>query len=166
MASYNKTQRVNFASIQKQMPYPDFLEIQLKSFHEFFQLNSSPEQRRQEGLYRVFSESFPINDVRNNFTLEFLDYFVDPPRYSIEECLQRGLSYSVPLKVRLKLYCTDPDHDEFDTVIQDVFLGTIPYMTPKGTFVINGAERVIVSQLHRSPGVFFGQSMHSNGTKL
>ncbi len=162
----SKTKRVNFASIQKQMPYPDFLEIQLKSFHDFFQMDSSPEQRRNEGLYRVFSENFPITDARNNFSLEFLDYFVDPPRYSIEECLQRGLSYSVPLKAKLKLSCSDPEHEDFDTVVQDVYLGMIPYMTPKGTFVINGAERVIVSQLHRSPGVFFGQSMHSNGTKL
>ena len=162
----SKTKRVNFASIQKQMPYPDFLEIQLKSFHDFFQMDSSAEQRRNEGLYRVFSENFPITDARNNFSLEFLDYFVDPPRYSIEECLQRGLSYSVPLKAKLKLSCSDPEHEDFDTVVQDVYLGMIPYMTPKGTFVINGAERVIVSQLHRSPGVFFGQSMHSNGTKL
>ena len=166
MASNNKTQRVNFATIQKQMPYPDFLDIQLKSFREFFQMDSSPEQRRQEGLYKVFSESFPISDTRNNFILEFLDYFVDPPRYTIEECLQRGLTYSVPLKAKLKLYCTDPDHEDFDTQIQDVYLGTIPYMTPKGTFVINGAERVIVSQLHRSPGVFFGTSRHTNGTRL
>jgi len=166
MASTKKTERVNFASIQKQMPYPDFLDIQLKSFREFFQMDSSPEQRRQEGLYKVFSENFPITDTRNNFILEFLDYFVDPPRYTIEECLQRGLTYSVPLKAKLKLSCTDPDHEDFATEVQDVFLGTIPYMTPKGTFVINGAERVIVSQLHRSPGVFFGTSRHTNGTQL
>ena len=166
MATNKITQRVNFSAMQKQMPYPDFLEIQLKSFHDFFQMESTPEQRRQEGLYRVFSENFPIADTRNNFILEFLDYYVDHPRYTIEECLTRGLTYSVPLKAKLKLYCTDPDHEDFDTVIQDVYLGTIPYMTPKGTFVINGAERVIVSQLHRSPGVFFGTSMHSNGTKL
>ncbi len=166
MASNKKTERVNFASIQKQMPYPDFLDIQLKSFKEFFQMDSSPEQRRQEGLYKVFSENFPITDTRNNFILEFLDYFVDPPRYTIEECLQRGLTYSVPLKAKLKLSCTDPDHEDFATEVQDVYLGTIPYMTPKGTFVINGAERVIVSQLHRSPGVFFGTSRHTNGTQL
>ena len=148
------------------MPYPDFLDIQLKSFRDFLQMESTPEERRKEGLFKVFNETFPIADTRNNFILEFLDYYVDHPRYSIEECLQRGLTYSVPLKAKLKLYCTDPDHEDFDTVIQDVFLGTIPYMTPKGTFVINGAERVVVSQLHRSPGVFFGTSMHSNGTKL
>ena len=166
MANNTTNQRVNFASIQKQMPFPDFLEIQLKSFHDFFQMDSSPEQRRQEGLYKVFSENFPIEDTRNNFVLEFLDYYIDRPRYSIEECLQRGLTYSVPLKAKLKLYCTDPDHEDFATEVQDVYLGTIPYMTPQGTFVINGAERVIVSQLHRSPGVFFGSSIHSNGTKL
>lgn len=166
MATTNKTQRVNFSAMQKQMPYPDFLDIQLKSFREFVQMNATPEQRRKEGLFKVFSENFPIADTRNNFILEFLDYQVDQPRYSIEECLLRGLTYCVPLKAKLKLYCTDPDHEDFDTVIQDVFLGTIPYMTPKGTFVINGAERVVVSQLHRSPGVFFGTSMHSNGTKL
>ena len=161
-----KTQRVNFSAMQKQFPYPDFLDIQLKSFRDFFQMGSTPEQRRKEGLYRVFSENFPIADTRNNFVLEFLDYYVDQPRYSIEECIKRGLTYAVPLKAKLKLYCTDPDHEDFDTVIQDVFLGAIPYMTDKGTFVINGAERVVVSQLHRSPGVFFGTSMHSNGTKL
>ena len=166
MATTNNTQRVNFSAMQKQMPYPDFLDIQLKSFREFVQMNATPEQRRKEGLFKVFSENFPIADTRNNFILEFLDYQVDQPRYSIEECLLRGLTYCVPLKAKLKLYCTDPDHEDFDTVIQDVFLGTIPYMTPKGTFVINGAERVVVSQLHRSPGVFFGTSMHSNGTKL
>ena len=152
--------------MQQQMPYPDFLDIQLKSFREFMQMDATPEQRRKEGLFKVFSENFPIADTRNNFILEFLDYQVDKPRYSIEECILRGLTYSVPLKAKLKLYCTDPDHEDFDTVIQDVYLGTIPYMTPKGTFVINGAERVVVSQLHRSPGVFFGTSTHSNGTKL
>ncbi|HNX89157.1 MAG TPA: DNA-directed RNA polymerase subunit beta [Paludibacteraceae bacterium] len=164
--SSNNNQRINFASIKNQMDYPDFLEVQLKSFQDFFQMDTAPEKRKTEGLYKVFTENFPIADTRNNFVLEFLDYFIDPPRYSIEECFERGLTYSVPLKAKLKLYCTDPDHEDFDTVIQDVYLGPIPYMTPKGTFVINGAERVIVSQLHRSPGVFFGQSMHANGTKL
>ena len=166
MAKVNKTQRINFSAMQKQMPYPDFLEIQLKSFHDFFQMDSTPEVRHKEGLFKVFSENFPIEDTRKNFRLEFLDYHIDPPRYSIEECLLRGLTYSVPLKAKLFLTCTDPDHEDFEPVMQDVFLGTIPYMTPKGTFVINGAERVVVSQLHRSPGVFFGTSMHSNGTKL
>ena len=166
MSSIKPTQRINFASIKNQFPYPDFLEIQLKSFHDFFQMDTSPETRKQEGLYKVFAENFPIADTRNNFILEFLDYYIDPPRYTINECLERGLTYSVPLKAKLKLYCTDPDHEDFDTVIQNVYLGTIPYMTEKGTFVINGAERVIVSQLHRSPGVFFGQSVHANGTKL
>jgi DNA-directed RNA polymerase subunit beta len=159
-------QRVNFSSIKNQLPFPDFLEVQLKSFKDFFQLDTPPEKRNNEGLYKVFAENFPIADTRNNFILEFLDYYVDPPRYTIEECIERGLTYSVPLKAKLKLYCTDPEHEDFDTVIQDVFLGPIPYMTEKGTFVINGAERVIVSQLHRSPGVFFGQSIHANGTKL
>ena len=148
------------------MHYPDFLEIQLKSFHDFFQLDTTAENRKNEGLYKVFMENFPITDTRNNFVLEFIDYYIDPPRYSIEECLERGLTYSVPLKAKLKLYCTDSEHEDFDTVVQDVYFGTIPYMTPRGTFVINGAERVIVSQLHRSPGVFFGQSVHTNGTKL
>ena len=166
MAKQNKTQRINFSAMQKQMPYPDFLEIQLKSFHDFFQMDSTPEVRRKEGLFKVFSENFPIEDTRKNFRLEFMDYHIDPPRYSIEECLLRGLTYSVPLKAKLFLTFTDPDHEDFEPVMQDVFLGTIPYMTPKGTFVINGAERVIVSQLHRSPGVFFGTSVHSNGTKL
>ncbi len=166
MASTNTSKRVNFSSMQQQMPYPDFLEIQLKSFHDFVQMNSTPEQRRKEGLYRVFQETFPITDTRNNFTLEFLDYYVDPPRYSEQECIKRGLTYSVPLKAKLSLTCSDPDHEDFDAVVQDVYLGTIPYMTEKGTFVINGAERVVVSQLHRSPGVFFGTSVHSNGTKL
>ncbi|MEZ3590272.1 MAG: DNA-directed RNA polymerase subunit beta [Muribaculaceae bacterium] len=158
--------RINFASVKNPLPYPDFLEVQLKSFRDFLQLDTEPEKRNNEGLYKVFAENFPIADTRNNFVLEFLDYYIDPPRYTIEECLERGLTYSVPLKAKLKLYCTDPDHEDFDTVIQDVYLGPIPYMTEKGTFVINGAERVIVSQLHRSPGVFFGQSTHANGTKL
>jgi DNA-directed RNA polymerase subunit beta len=166
MSSLTKNQRINFASIKNQLEYPDFLEVQLKSFQDFFQMDTAPEKRKTEGLYKVFSENFPIADTRNNFILEFLDYYVDPPRYSIDECVERGLTYSVPLKAKLKLYCTDPDHEDFDTVIQDVYLGPIPYMTAKGTFVINGAERVIVSQLHRSPGVFFGQSVHANGTKL
>ncbi|NDV79987.1 DNA-directed RNA polymerase subunit beta [Dysgonomonas sp. 511] len=166
MSSINTTQRVNFASIKNPLPYPDFLEVQLKSFRDFLQLDTPPERRKNEGLYKVFAENFPIADTRNNFVLEFLDYFIDPPRYTIEECIERGLTYSVPLKAKLKLYCTDPDHEDFDTVIQDVYLGLIPYMTDKGTFVINGAERVVVSQLHRSPGVFFGQTMHANGTKL
>ena len=159
-------QRVNFASVKSPMPYPDFLEVQLKSFKDFLQLDTPPELRKNDGLYKVFSENFPIADTRNNFVLEFLDYYIDPPRYSIEECLERGLTYSVPLKAKLKLFCTDPDHEDFDTVIQDVFLGPIPYMTDNGTFVINGAERVVVSQLHRSPGVFFGSSVHANGTQL
>ena len=158
--------RVNFASIKNPLPYPDFLEVQLKSFQDFLQLDTPPEKRKNEGLFKVFAENFPIADTRNNFVLEFLDYYIDPPRYTIEECLERGLTYSVPLKAKLKLYCTDPDHEDFATVIQDVYLGPIPYMTAKGTFVINGAERVVVSQLHRSPGVFFGQSTHANGTKL
>ncbi len=159
-------QRISFASSDLRMAYPDFLEVQLKSFKDFFQLETTAENRLDEGLYKVFMENFPITDTRNNFVLEFIDYYIDPPRYSIDECLERGLTYSVPLKAKLKLYCTDPEHEDFDPVIQDVFFGAVPYMTPRGTFVINGAERVIVSQLHRSPGVFFGQSMHSNGTKL
>ena len=158
--------RVNFATVKNPLPYPDFLEVQLKSFRDFLQLDTPPELRKNQGLYKVFAENFPIADTRNNFVLEFLDYYIDPPRYSIDECLERGLTYSVPLKAKLKLYCTDPDHEDFDTVIQDVYLGPIPYMTEQGTFIINGAERVIVSQLHRSPGVFFGQSTHANGTKL
>ena len=166
MSSIIQNQRINFASIKNQLEYPDFLEVQIKSFQDFFQMDTAPEKRKTEGLYKVFSENFPIADTRNNFILEFLDYYVDPPRYSIEECVERGLTYNVPLKAKLKLYCTDPDHEDFDTVIQDVYLGPVPYMTPRGTFVINGAERVIVSQLHRSPGVFFGQSTHANGTKL
>ena len=159
-------ERINFASNKNQLEYPDFLEVQLKSFREFFQIESTAEQRKNELLYQVFQENFPITDTRNNFVLEFLDYSVDLPRYSIQECVERGLTYSVPLKAKLKLYCTDPDHEDFETTIQDVWLGTVPYMAPGGTFVINGAERVVVSQLHRSPGVFFGQSVHTNGTKL
>ena len=166
MSISNNKPRVNFASVRKQLPYPDFLEIQLKSFKDFLQLDTPPEKRNNEGLYKVFAENFPIADTRNNFVLEFLDYYIDPPRYTIDECLERGLTYSVPLKAKLKLYCTDPEHEDFATVIQDVYLGPIPYMTEKGTFVINGAERVVVSQLHRSPGVFFGQSTHANGKKL
>ena len=158
--------RVNFASVKNPLPYPDFLEVQLKSFHDFLQLDTPPEERNNEGLYKVFAENFPIVDPRNSFVLEFLDYYIDPPRYSIEECLERGTTYCVPLKAKMKLYCTDPDHEDFGTVVQDVYLGQIPYMTDKGTFIINGAERVVVSQLHRSPGVFFGQSIHANGTKL
>ena len=158
--------RVNFASVKNPLPYPDFLEVQLKSFRDFLQLDTPPEKRNNDCHYKVFAENFPIADTRNNFVLEFLDYYIDPPRYTIEECLERGLTYSVPLKAKLKLYCTDPDHEDFATEIQDVYLGPIPYMTESGTFVINGAERVIVSQLHRSPGVFFGQSTHANGTKL
>jgi DNA-directed RNA polymerase subunit beta len=159
-------ERISFASIKSQLQYPDFLDIQLKSFEDFFQLETKSEDRENEGLFKVFSENFPISDTRNNFVLEFLDYFVDPPRYELDECIERGLTFSVPLKARLKLYCTDPEHEDFETIVQDVYLGTIPYMTQRGTFVINGAERVCVSQLHRSPGVFFGQSYHANGTKL
>ena len=166
MSKDKKSARINFSSAQSPFEYPDFLDIQLKAFRDFFQLETSPEDRHNEGLFKVFAENFPISDARNNFVLEFLDYFVDPPRYSIDECLERGLTYSVPLKAKLKLYCTDPEHEDFETIVQDVYLGTIPYMTPKGSFVINGAERVIVSQLHRSPGVFFGQSFHANGVKL
>ncbi len=166
MSSIENKQRVSFASVKKPFEYPDFLEVQLKSFRDFFQLDTPPEQRKNEGMYKVFAENFPIADTRNNFVLEFLDYYIDPSRYSIDECIERGLTYCVPLKAKLKLYCTDPDHEDFETIIQDVYLGQIPYMTDKGTFVINGAERVVVSQLHRSPGVFFGQSMHANGTKL
>ncbi|MDP4210889.1 MAG: DNA-directed RNA polymerase subunit beta [Bacteroidota bacterium] len=164
--SSNTVERISFTSTKKPLAYPDFLEVQLKSFYDFFQIDTSPENRKNEGLYKVFAENFPITDTRNNFVLEFIDYFIDPPRYSIEECIDRGLTYSVPLKAKLKLYCTDPEHEDFDTVIQDVYLGTVPYMTPRASFVVNGAERVIVSQLHRSPGVFFGQSVHANGTKL
>ena len=159
-------QRVNFATAKNPLEYPDFLDVQLKSFRDFLQLDTPTEKRKKEGLYKVFAENFPIADTRNNFVLEFLDYYIDPPRYTIQECIERGLTYSVPLKAKLYLYCTDVDHEEFAPVIQDVYLGTIPYMTPQATFVINGAERVVVSQLHRSPGVFFGQSVHANGTKL
>jgi len=161
-----QAERLNFSSIVNRTEYPDFLDIQIKSFQDFFQLETKSEERGDEGLYNTFMENFPITDSRNQFVLEFLDYFVDPPRYAIEECIERGLTYSVPLKARLKLYCTDPEHEDFETIVQDVYLGTIPYMTPSGTFCINGAERVVVSQLHRSPGVFFGQSFHANGTKL
>lgn len=164
--SLKSTERISFASRSNLLDYPDFLEVQLKSFGEFFQLGTTPENRKKEGLFKVFTENFPITDTRNNFVLEFLDYYIDPPRYTIDECIERGLTFSVPLKAKLKLYCTDPEHEDFDTVIQDVYLGTVPYMTERGTFVINGAERVVVSQLHRSPGVFFGQSIHANGTKL
>jgi DNA-directed RNA polymerase subunit beta len=162
----SKPTRINFSKTSRVIEYPDFLEVQLKSFKEFFQLDTQSDKKVEEGLYKVFVENFPISDTRNIFTLEFLDYFVDPPRYSIQECIDRGLTYAVPLKAKLKLYCNDEDHEDFETIVQDVYLGTIPYMTPSGTFVINGAERVIVSQLHRSPGVFFGQSYHTNGTKL
>ncbi|WP_319501044.1 DNA-directed RNA polymerase subunit beta [uncultured Draconibacterium sp.] len=166
MSVQAKKERINFSSTQTRFDYPDFLEVQVKSFKDFFQLKTTPDKRKVEGLYRVFEENFPISDTRNNFVLEFIDYQVDPPRYSIDECIERGLTFSVPLKAKLKLYCTDPEHEDFDTVVQDVYLGTVPYMTNRGTFIINGAERVIVSQLHRSPGVFFGQSLHANGTKL
>ena len=166
MSAKNDKPRVNFASVKNPLPYPDFLEVQLKSFRDFFQLDTPPEKRVNEGLYKAFAENFPISDTRNNFQLEFLDYYIDPPRYTIEECLERGYTYSVPLKARLKLSCTDPEHEDFTTEIQNVYLGPIPYMTDKGTFIISGAERVVVSQLHRSPGVFFGQSTHANGTKL
>ncbi|MFY0604775.1 MAG: DNA-directed RNA polymerase subunit beta [Flavobacteriaceae bacterium] len=166
MTTKNTTERINFASSKLGTDYPDFLDIQVKSFQDFFQLQTKAEERGEEGLYKTFMDNFPITDTRNNFVLEFLDYFVDPPRYSIQECIERGLTHSVPLKARLKLYCTDPEHEDFETIVQDVYLGTIPYMTNAGTFVINGAERVVVSQLHRSPGVFFGQSFHANGTKL
>jgi DNA-directed RNA polymerase subunit beta len=166
MATKIVDNRVNFASVKNPLAYPDFLDVQLKSFRDFLQLDTPPEERKNDGLYKVFAENFPITDTRNNFVLEFLDYYIDPPRYTIDECLERGLTYSVPLKAKMKLYCTDPDHEDFGTFIQDVFLGTIPYMTQNGTFIINGAERVVVSQLHRSPGVFFGQGQHANGTML
>ncbi|MBP8790507.1 MAG: DNA-directed RNA polymerase subunit beta, partial [Breznakibacter sp.] len=162
----NTAERISFSSTKNQLDYPDFLEVQLKSFREFFQLGTTPEERKNEGLHQVFVENFPITDTRNNFVLEFLDFSIDPARYTIAECIERGLTYCVPLKAKLKLFCTDPEHEDFDTVVQDVYLGTIPYMTDKGSFIINGAERVVVSQLHRSPGVFFGQSIHANGTKL
>jgi DNA-directed RNA polymerase subunit beta len=166
LAVKNFTERINFASAKLVTEYPDFLDIQVKSFQDFFQLKTKADERSTEGLYKTFLDNFPITDTRNQFVLEFIDYFVDPPRYTIQECIERGLTYSVPLKARLKLYCTDPEHEDFETIVQDVYLGTIPYMTNSGTFVINGAERVVVSQLHRSPGVFFGQSFHANGTKL
>ena len=166
MSQTTNNQRITFATSKSLLEYPDFLEVQLKSFKDFFQLDTTAENRKNEGLYKVFQEVFPITDTRNNFVLEFIDYFIDPSRYSMDECLDRGLTYCVPLKAKLKLYCTDPEHEDFDTVIQDVYLGAIPYMTPRGTFIINGSERIVVSQLHRSPGVFFGQSMHANGTKL
>ncbi len=166
MQDAKQAERINFSSVKNRPDYPDFLDIQVKSFQDFFQLETKSEERGDEGLYNTFLENFPITDTRNNFVLEFLDYFVDPPRYTIQECIERGLTYSVPLKARLKLYCTDEEHEDFETIVQDVYLGTIPYMTPSGTFCINGAERVVVSQLHRSPGVFFGQSFHANGTKL
>ncbi len=166
MSTIKSTERASFATAKLITDYPDFLDIQVKSFQDFFQLETKASERGHEGLYKTFSDNFPITDTRNQFVLEFLDYFVDPPRYSIRECIERGLTYSVPLKARLKLYCTDPEHEDFETIVQDVYLGTIPYMTHSGTFVINGAERVVVSQLHRSPGVFFGQSFHANGTKL
>ena len=159
-------ERISFSTVKNRVPYPDLLEVQLKSFRDFFQMDTTAENRKNEGLYKVFQENFPITDTRNNFVLEFIDYYIDPPRYSIEECLERGLTYSVPLKAKLKLYCTDDEHEDFGVAVQDVYFGTIPYMTERGTFVINGAERVVVSQLHRSPGVFFGQSMHTNGSKL
>ena len=162
----NQSSRINFASTKHVPDYPDFLDIQVKSFQDFFQMETKSDARSGEGLYSTFKENFPITDTRNQFVLEFLDYFIDPPRYSVEECIERGLTYSVPLKARLKLFCTDPEHEDFETIVQDVYLGTIPYMTGSGTFIINGAERVVVSQLHRSPGVFFGQSYHANGTKL
>ena len=158
--------RHNFGKAQLADAYPDLLEIQIKSFQEFFQLETTPENRGNEGLFNVFQENFPITDARNIFVLEFLDYFIDPPRYSIEECMERGLTYSVPLKAKLRLSCNDEEHVDFQTIVQDVFLGNIPYMTPKGTFVINGAERVVVSQLHRSPGVFFSLNFHPNGSKI
>ena len=166
MSQNTKNQRISFASSKILLEYPDLLEVQLKSFRDFFQLDTTPENRKNEGLYQVFQEIFPIEDTRNNYKLEFIDYFIDPPQYSIDECLERGLTYNVPLKAKLRLSCSDPEHEDFDTKIQDVYLGNIPYMTPGGTFVINGSERIIVSQLHRSPGVFFGQSVHANGTKL
>ncbi|MCB0502943.1 MAG: DNA-directed RNA polymerase subunit beta, partial [Bacteroidetes bacterium] len=168
MAATNRdiVERVNFGKISKRYDYPNLLDIQVQSFQDFFQLETTPDNRGQEGLFKVFSENFPITDARNIFLLEFLDYFIDPPRYTMEECVERGLTYSVPLKAKLRLSCNDEEHIDFQTIVQDVFLGNIPYMTPKGTFIVNGAERVIVSQLHRSPGVFFGQSFHPNGTKL
>ncbi len=166
MPSTTMKQRVNFGKIGNIADTPDLLAVQIQSFREFFQLETTPDKRNIEGLFRVFKENFPITDTRNIFVLEFLDYFIDPPRYTIEECMERGLTYAVPLKAKLRLSCNDEEHIDFQTIVQDVFLGNIPYMTPRGTFVINGAERVVVSQLHRSPGVFFGQSIHPNGTKI
>ena len=166
VAKTQGNERINFSAAKGKIETPDFLDIQIQSFKGFFQLDTLPEQRLNESLYKTFEENFPITDSRNNFVLEFLDYLVDSPRYSIDECVERGLTYSVPLKARLKLYCTDPEHEDFQTVVQDVYLGPVPYMTPSGSFIINGAERVIVTQLHRSPGVFFGQTYHANGTKL
>ena len=166
MDSNKTTNRINFASIKNQLRYPDFLDVQIGAFKDFFQIGVSADIRKEEGLWQVFNDHFPISDSRNNFVLEFIDYIIDPPRYSIEECIERGLTYKVPLKAKLKLYCTDPDHEDFETIEQEVFLGSVPYVTPKGSFVINGAERVVVSQLHRSPGVFFGHSFHANGAKL
>ena len=166
MVKASNIERIDFGSFSGKLQYPDFLGIQLDSFRKFFQLNSTPGGRKDEGLYSAFSEYFPISDTRNQFVLEFLDYFLDPPRYSVDECIAAGLTYNVSLKARLKLYCTDPEHEDFETIIQDVYLGTVPNMTERGTFIINGAERVVVSQLHRSPGVFFAQSYHANGTKL
>src|SRR5881392_1980633 len=162
----NAAKRINFGKVELLAETPDLLGIQIQSFKDFFQLQTTPDKRNVEGLFRVFKENFPITDSRNIFVLEFLDYFIDPPRYTIEECMERGLTYAVPLKAKLRLSCNDEEHVDFQTIVQDVFLGNIPYMTPRGTFVINGAERVVVSQLHRSPGVFFGQSRHANGTKL
>jgi DNA-directed RNA polymerase subunit beta len=166
MSSTKLQNRISFGKIKNLAETPDLLEVQIQSFKEFFQLETTPDKRNIEGLFRVFKENFPITDTRNIFMLEFLDYFIDPPRYTIEECMERGLTYAVPLKAKLRLSCNDEEHVDFQTIIQDVFLGNIPYMTPRGTFVINGAERVVVSQLHRSPGVFFGQSIHPNGTKI
>ncbi|MDE3253614.1 MAG: DNA-directed RNA polymerase subunit beta, partial [Bacteroidota bacterium] len=166
MSTTTLNNRVNFGKTKHLADAPDLLDIQLESFREFFQLETTPDKRNVEGLFRVFKENFPITDTRNIFMLEFLDYFIDPPRYTIEECMERGLTYAVPLKAKLRLSCNDEEHVDFQTIVQDVFLGNIPYMTPRGTFVINGAERVVVSQLHRSPGVFFGQSVHPNGTKI
>ena len=166
MTSTSFAGRVDFGKVKSALEYPDFLDVQIRSFKEFFQLETPSDRREEEGLFKVFKENFPITDTRNIFNLEFLDYFVDPPRYTIQECIERGLTYAVPLKAKLRLSCNDPDHEDFKTIVQDVYLGNIPYMTASGTFIINGAERVIVSQLHRSPGVFFGQSFHTNGTKL
>jgi DNA-directed RNA polymerase subunit beta len=166
MSTTTTNQRINFGKIGNIAETPDLLAVQIQSFREFFQLETTPDKRNVEGLFRVFKENFPITDTRNIFVLEFLDYFIDPPRYTIEECMERGLTYAVPLKAKLRLSCNDEEHIDFQTIVQDVFLGNIPYMTPRGTFVINGAERVVVSQLHRSPGVFFGQSIHPNGTKI